>query len=226
MDVSLPSSWEHALGPELRAPYFEQLARFVDAARAEHAVFPPADEVFSAFVLTPLDRVKVVLLGQDPYHDDGQAHGLCFSVRPGVAPPPSLVNVYKELETDVPGFRRPRHGYLAHWASQGMLMLNAVLTVQAHAPNSHQGRGWERFTDATIATVSARREHAVFVLWGNYARKKASLIDRMRHTVIEGAHPPPLSRRLSVGSRPFSAVNAALIAHGQSPIEWQVPMAV
>lgn len=226
MEVSLPSSWEQALGAELRAPYFEELARFVDAARAEHAVFPPADEVFSAFALTPLDRVKVVLLGQDPYHDDGQAHGLCFSVRPGIAPPPSLVNVYKELETDVPGFRRPRHGYLAHWASQGMLMLNAVLTVQAHAPNSHQGRGWERFTDATIATVSARREHAVFVLWGNYARKKASLIDRMRHTVIEGAHPSPLSRRLFVGSRPFSAVNAALVAHGQRPIEWQLPMVV
>jgi uracil-DNA glycosylase len=222
--VVLPPSWEEALGGEVREEYFTQLALFVDAARTAHEVFPAEDEVFDAFALTPLDRVQVVLLGQDPYHDCGQAHGLCFSVRPGVPVPPSLLNVYRELATDVPGFRPPPHGYLAHWASQGMLMLNAVLTVQAHVPNSHKNHGWELFTDAAIATVSAVREHVVFLLWGNYARKKAALIDGARHTVIAGAHPSPLSRRLFMGSKPFSAVNAALQAHGQHPIDWQLPM--
>jgi uracil-DNA glycosylase len=216
----LPPSWREALGPELRAPYFADLAHFVDAARSAHAVFPSQDEVFGAFALTPLQRVKVVMLGQDPYHGEGQAHGLCFSVRPGVAPPPSLVNVYKELAADVPGFQRPPHGHLVPWARQGVLMLNAVLTVQAGVPNSHKGRGWERFTDAAITTVGARRPHVVFVLWGNHARKKAALIDRSRHTVIEGAHPSPLSYRRFAGSRPFSTVNAALVAHGQTPIDW------
>jgi uracil-DNA glycosylase len=220
--VVLPPSWQEALAPELSAPYFAELARFVDAARAAHAVFPPEDEVFSAFALTPLEQVRVVMLGQDPYHGAGQAHGLCFSVRPGIAPPPSLLNVYKELATDVPGFQRPPHGHLAGWAQQGILMMNAVLTVQAGIPNSHKGRGWERFTDAAIAAVSAARPHAVFVLWGNYARRKAALIDRTRHTVIEGAHPSPLSYRRFAGSRPFSAVNAALAAHGQPPIDWRV----
>lgn len=226
MDVALPPSWQAALGDELRAPYFAELARFVDAARAEHQVFPPEDDVFAAFALAPLDGVKVVLLGQDPYHDDGQAHGLCFSVRPGVAPPPSLVNVYKELATDVPDFERPSHGHLVSWARQGVLMLNAVLTVQAHRANSHKGRGWERFTDAAIAAVAARSTHAVFVLWGNYAQKKGRLIDRARHTVVAGAHPSPLSHRLFKGSRPFSAVNAALLAHGQTPIDWRLPAAL
>ena len=223
MEVALPRSWEGTLGAELRAPYFAELARFVDAARAEHQVFPPEGEVFAAFALTPLDRVKVVLLGQDPYHGDGQAHGLCFSVRPGVTPPPSLVNVYKELVSDVPEFERPSHGHLAAWARQGVLMLNTVLTVQAHVANSHKGRGWERFTDAAIRAVSARRAHAVFVLWGNHAKRKAALIDQARHTVIAGAHPSPLSQRWFMGSKPFSAVNAALQAHGQDPIDWRLP---
>jgi uracil-DNA glycosylase len=222
--VDLPSSWETALGGELQAPYFAELARFVDAARVAHRVFPPEDEVFSAFVLTPLERVKVVLLGQDPYHGEGQAHGLCFSVRPGIAPPPSLVNVYKELASDVPGFERPRHGHRVAWARQGVLMLNTALTVQAHLANSHKGRGWERFTDAAIGAVNARREHAVFVLWGNHAKKKAALIDATRHTVVAGAHPSPLSQRAFMGSKPFSAVNAALRAHGQTPIDWRLPL--
>lgn len=226
MDVALPPSWQEALGDELRAPYFADLARFVDAARVEHQIFPPADDVFAAFTLAPLDQVKVVLLGQDPYHDDGQAHGLCFSVRPGMPPPPSLANVYKELASDVPGFERPAHGHLVSWARQGVLMLNAVLTVQAHQANSHKNRGWERFTDAAIAAVAARPQHVVFVLWGNYAQKKGRLIDGTRHTVIASAHPSPLSQRLFTGSRPFSQVNAALTAHGQTPIDWRLPPAV
>ncbi len=222
MEVALPPSWQEALGAEIAADYFRELACFVDAARAAGAVYPPAADVFNAFVLTPLAAVKVVLLGQDPYHDEGQAHGLCFSVRPGVSPPPSLVNVYKELAADVPGFVRPAHGHLVAWAQQGVLLLNVVLTVGAHAPGSHARRGWERFTDAAIAAVNARREHAVFVLWGAHARKKAGLVDRARHTVIEGAHPSPLSYRLFAGSRPFSRVNAALAAHGQEPIDWRL----
>ena len=224
MKVDLPTSWRQALGAEIEADYFRDLGRFVDAARVTQQVFPAEDDVFAAFALTPLDAVKVVLLGQDPYHDEGQAHGLCFSVRPGTAPPPSLVNVYKELGADVPGFVRPSHGHLAAWARQGILMLNAVLTVAAHAPSSHKNRGWERFTDAAIAAVNATREHAVFVLWGNYARKKTVLIDRARHTVIEGAHPSPLSYRRFAGSRPFSQVNAALAAHRQTPIDWRLSM--
>jgi uracil-DNA glycosylase len=222
VQVELPPSWREALAGELAADYFRDLARFVDAARAAGPVFPPEADVFNAFALTPLEQVKVVLLGQDPYHDDGQAHGLCFSVRPGVAPPPSLGNVFKELAVDVPGFMRPSHGHLAAWARQGVLLLNAVLTVDAHVANSHRGRGWERFTDAAIAAVSAGRPHAAFVLWGNAARKKAALVDRERHTVIEGAHPSPLSYRRFAGSRPFSRVNAALAAHGQTPIDWRL----
>jgi uracil-DNA glycosylase len=224
--VALPPSWQEALAAELEAPYFAELARFVDAARAERPVFPAEDDVFNAFALAPLDQVKVVLLGQDPYHDAGQAHGLCFSVRPGTPPPPSLVNVYKELAADVPGFERPAHGHLASWARQGVLMLNAVLTVQAHHANSHKNRGWERFTDAAIAAVAARDAHTVFVLWGAYAQKKGRLVDRDRHTVIAGAHPSPLSQRLFMGSRPFSAVTAALAAHGQAPIDWRLPATV
>jgi uracil-DNA glycosylase len=222
--VSLPEDWQSALGAELQKPYFKQLEKFVDAARAKDEVFPPEDEVFSAFELAPLDKVKVLILGQDPYHDNNQAHGLCFSVKPGITVPPSLVNIYKELETDVPGFKRPRHGYLVDWAKQGILMINAVLTVKAHNPNSHKDQGWEEFTDAAIKAVNAKKEHVVFVLWGGYAKKKAKLIDKKRHTVIEGAHPSPLSVKLFMGSKPFSAVNEALENHGQTPINWQLPM--
>lgn len=223
MKVSLPSSWEAVLKDELSQPYFRALERFVDAERAAHAVFPPEDEVFSAFERTPFDRVKAVLLGQDPYHGDNQAHGLCFSVRPGVRVPPSLANMYRELETDIPGFERPSHGYLARWADQGVLMLNAVLTVRAHEANSHSNRGWEQFTDAVIRAVGQSDRHAVFLLWGNYARKKSKLIDRSVHTVIECAHPSPLSQKRFFGSKPFSAANAALLAHAQTPIDWRLP---
>ena len=224
MEVALPPSWREALAAELAADWFHDLGLFVDAARAAGPVFPPERDVFAAFAATPLDAVKVVLLGQDPYHDDGQAHGLCFSVRPGVPPPPSLVNVFKELAADVPGFVRPPHGHLAAWAEQGVLLLNTVLTVEAHRAGSHARRGWERFTDAALAAVSARREHAVFLLWGNHARRKAAIVDRACHTVIEGAHPSPLSYRLFAGSRPFSRTNAALVAHGQTPIDWRLPV--
>jgi uracil-DNA glycosylase len=224
--VSLPADWQRALGDELQKPYFKQLEKYVDEARAKHEIFPPESEVFSAFELAPLDGVKVLLLGQDPYHDNNQAHGLCFSVKPGISTPPSLANMYKELETDIPGFKRPRHGYLTGWAKQGMLMINAVLTVQAHTPNSHKDQGWEQFTDAAIKVVNAKKEHVVFVLWGGYARKKAKLIDRKKHTVIEGAHPSPLSVKLFMGSKPFSQVNAALEDHGQTPIDWSLPMSV
>ncbi|MCC6765532.1 MAG: uracil-DNA glycosylase [Deltaproteobacteria bacterium] len=224
MQVALPPSWREALADELDAEWFRALGRFVDAARAAGPVFPPEPDVFNAFAATPLDAVKAVLLGQDPYHDAGQAHGLCFSVRAGVAPPPSLVNVYKELAADVPGFVRPAHGHLAAWARRGVLLLNTVLTVEAHRAGSHARRGWERFTDAALAAVSARREHVVFLLWGNHARKKAALVDRARHTVIETAHPSPLSYRAFAGSRPFSRANAALVAHGQTPIDWRLSL--
>jgi uracil-DNA glycosylase len=224
VQVALPPSWREALAAEVDAEWFRELGRFVDAARAAGPVFPPEHDVFNAFTVTPLDAVKVVLVGQDPYHDEGQAHGLCFSVRPGVAPPPSLVNVYKELALDVSGFARPAHGHLAAWATQGVLLLNTVLTVEAHRPGSHARRGWERFTDAALAAVSARRDHVVFLLWGNHARKKATLVDRARHTVIEAAHPSPLSYRAFAGSRPFSRANAALVSHGQPPVDWRLPV--
>jgi uracil-DNA glycosylase len=226
MKVTLPNDWQEILGAELEKPYFQKLSEFVDGERSKAEVFPPEDEVFSAFNLAPYQSVKVVLLGQDPYHDNNQAHGLCFSVKPGITPPPSLVNMYKELETDISGFKRPRHGYLTHWASQGMLMINAVLTVRAHEPNSHKDQGWEQFTDAVIKAVNNKPEHVVFLLWGGYAQKKGKSIDRKRHTVIECAHPSPLSAKKFFGSAPFSATNAALEDHGQSPIDWQLPSSV
>ena len=219
----LPASWQPVLEDEIRKPYFAQLDRFVAEERRDHAVFPPRDKVFSALELTPYEEVRVLLLGQDPYHDDGQAHGLCFSVLPGVAPPPSLVNIFKELHGDV-GFRIPNNGYLEPWARQGMLMLNAVLTVRAHTPGSHKSQGWETFTDAVLRKVNDKRDPVVFVLWGGYAQKKAKLIDTARHTVLQSAHPSPLSARNGFfGSRPFSAINEALRRGGKRAIDWQLP---
>lgn len=218
---NLPPDWQVALGAEFEKDYFKSLMEFVSQERAAHPVFPPEGEVFSAFTHSPYDDTKVVLIGQDPYHDVGQAHGLCFSVKPGVPTPPSLVNMYKELKADL-GCAIPNNGYLVPWARQGMLMLNAVMTVRAHTPNSHKDRGWEQFTDAAIRAVSAREKPAVFLLWGNYARKKAKLVDAKRHVVIEGAHPSPLSAKLFMGSRPFSRVNAALAQLGHAPIDWQI----
>ncbi|MFO0651928.1 MAG: uracil-DNA glycosylase [Polyangiales bacterium] len=218
----LPDGWLKALSAEFEKPYWDELQTFVAGERKKHQVFPPEDEVFSAFELTPYENVRVVILGQDPYHDDGQAHGLCFSVKPGITPPPSLGNMYKELKADL-GCKIPNNGYLVPWAKQGVLMINAVLTVQAHTPNSHKDHGWETFTDAVIRAVSDRTDPAVFVLWGKYAQKKKKLIDAKKHVVIEGAHPSPLSVKLFLGSKPFSKVNDALAGLGKAPIDWQIP---
>ena len=219
----LPASWRTVLADELSKPYFAELSRFVAEERGAHTVFPPRDEVFTALELTPYDDVSVLLLGQDPYHDDGQAHGLCFSVRPGVQPPPSLVNIFKEMESDL-GLPPPKTGYLVRWAEQGVLMLNAVLTVRAHEPNSHKNHGWETFTDAVIRKVNDKRDPVVFVLWGGYAQKKAKLLDTSRHTVINSAHPSPLSARNGFfGSRPFSKINEALVRSGKRAIDWHIP---
>jgi uracil-DNA glycosylase len=218
----LPDSWRSALADEFTRPYFHELRDFLEQERANHPVFPPEPEVFTAFQLAPFDRVNVVLLGQDPYHDDGQAHGLCFSVRRGIRKPPSLVNMLKELHDDL-GFPIPRDGCLIPWAEQGILMLNAVLTVRAHEANSHKDHGWETFTDAAIRLLSERGDPVVFVLWGAYAQKKGRLIDETRHPVIKSAHPSPLSARKFLGSRPYSTVNRELERLGKPPVDWRLP---
>jgi uracil-DNA glycosylase len=220
--ATLPESWRNVLGPEFEKPYFTQLEAFVDHERQTHTVFPPEQDVFNALKYAPFDEMKVLLLGQDPYHDDGQAHGLCFSVRPGVKPPPSLVNMFKELKSDL-GCTIPNNGYLVPWAEQGVLLLNAVLTVRAHEPNSHKDQGWEKFTDAVIRAASDRADPVVFVLWGAYAQKKDKLIDGDRHVILKAAHPSPLSAKKFFGSKPFSAVNDALRQLGKTPIDWQLP---
>lgn len=219
----MQTSWRPVLIGETQKPYFTQLQQFVSEARREHTVFPPEADVFSALHLTPYEKVNVLILGQDPYHDDGQAHGLCFSVRPGIAMPPSLLNIFKELKSDI-GCRMPNNGCLTRWAEQGVLLLNAVLTVQAHQANSHKDRGWETFTDAVIRAVNAKPDPVVFVLWGAYARKKIALIDQGRHIVIESPHPSPLSAyRGFFGSRPFSKINDSLSSLGKAKIDWQIP---
>ncbi|HEV7722708.1 MAG TPA: uracil-DNA glycosylase [Iamia sp.] len=217
------TDWNPILRAELEQPYFADLRAFVDGERRQHQVFPPAEDVFAALHLTPYADVKVLILGQDPYHGPGQAHGLCFSVRPGVEVPPSLVNIYKELETDL-GLPRPDHGNLDAWARQGVLLLNATLTVRARQAASHQGRGWETFADAVIRAVDAKPERVVFILWGSSARRKKVLVDRSKHVVIESPHPSPLSaHRGFLGSRPFSRANAALVAAGRTPVDWSIP---
>ncbi|HMQ31776.1 MAG TPA: uracil-DNA glycosylase [Chloroflexaceae bacterium] len=220
--LAIPASWRGALGDELAQPYVELLAAFVAAERAAHTVYPPESETFSALELTPPGRVRAVILGQDPYHGPGQAHGLAFSVRPGVPPPPSLINIFKELRDDL-GLEPPGHGHLADWAREGVLLLNAVLTVRAGEANSHRGRGWERLTDAVIGAVSAGPRPVVFLLWGAPAQKKAALVDETRHAVLRAAHPSPLSaRRGFFGSKPFSGANAALEERGQPPLDWRL----
>jgi uracil-DNA glycosylase len=218
----IPSGWKAALAEEIKQPYYHALQEFVARERQTHTVYPPEVDVFNALKYTPLDEVKVVLLGQDPYHDEGQAHGLCFSVRPGVRPPPSLANIFKELNRDL-GCKIPDNGCLTPWAEQGVLLLNAVLTVRAHEPNSHKNKGWETFTDAVIRAVAEKSGPVVFLLWGGSAQKKATTIDDGRHTIIKSAHPSPLSAKKFFGSRPFSAANRALGKAHLKPIEWQIP---
>ncbi len=221
--MEIPANWQPFINAETEQPYFQKLRDFVAAERAQYEVFPPESDVFNALNYTPYEDVKVFLLGQDPYHDTGQAHGLCFSVRPGIPSPPSLVNIYKELKSDV-GTKIPNNGYLVPWAKQGVLMLNAVLTVRAHQANSHKGKGWETFTDAILRKVNEKETPVVFVLWGGYAQKKLPLIDTSRHIVVQSVHPSPLSARSGFfGSKPFSQINSALTAAGKSPIDWQIP---
>ena len=207
---------------ELTQPYWAELQAFVREERSQHQVFPPHDEVFAALHRTPFASVKVLILGQDPYHGPGQAHGLCFSVKRPVPPPPSLGNIFKELKSDL-DIDAPKHGDLSAWAEQGVLLLNAVLTVRAHAAASHANKGWETFTDQVIRAVSAKPDAVVFLLWGSYARKKKALIDTSRHVIIESAHPSPLSAHNGfLGSKPFSQTNAALEAAGRTAVDWRL----
>lgn len=223
MPFDLPGDWKKVLAEELKQPYLKELKTFLEEERKQHPVYPPEEDLFSALALTPYDQVRVLLLGQDPYHNDGQAHGLSFSVRPGVPLPPSLKNMFKELEADL-GHSAPNNGYLVPWAHQGVLMLNTVLTVRAHQAHSHKNKGWEPFTDAVIRKVNEKSERVVFVLWGNHAKKKKKWIDTERHFIIESAHPSPLSaKRGFFGSRPYSIINRALSEVGQPEIDWKIP---
>ncbi|PXA98232.1 uracil-DNA glycosylase [Nostoc sp. 3335mG] len=227
-DVKLHPSWLEPLREEFASPYMAALRDFLTAEKAAgKRIFPAGSEWFRALDLTPLEEVRVVILGQDPYHGPGQAHGLCFSVRPDVRVPPSLVNIYKELESDL-GIPRARHGFLEHWAQQGVLLLNAVLTVQMSIAASHQGKGWEKFTDAVIRLVNAKAEPTVFLLWGSHAQKKAAFVDSVerggRHLVLKSPHPSPLSAHSGFfGNNHFSRANAFLEAHGRKPIDWALP---
>lgn len=218
----IPESWLNVIGSEFEKPYFQKLSDFVDGERKTEKVFPAEEDVFNALKFTPYDKVRVLLLGQDPYHDDGQAHGLAFSVKEGVKTPPSLANMYKELLTDQPGFTIPKHGHLEKWAEQGVLLLNTVLTVRAHTPASHKAQGWETFTDAVINAVNARPEPVVFLLLGGHAHKKIPLINASKHTIIKAAHPSPLSAKAFFGSKIFSQTNEALAKLGYAPVDWQL----
>ncbi|GJM39496.1 MAG: uracil-DNA glycosylase [Acidimicrobiales bacterium] len=217
------TDWNPVLRGEFEKPYWATLMAFVNEERSTYEVFPPHDEVFAALHLTPLANVKVLILGQDPYHGPGQAHGLCFSVRAGVRVPPSLQNIHKELHEDL-GVAIPDHGNLEAWARQGVLLLNTTLTVRAHQAASHQRQGWERFTDEVIDVVNAKEERVVFILWGAAARKKRSIIDLHRHAVIESPHPSPLSAHKGFfGTKPFSRANAALVDAGRPAVDWSLP---
>ena len=222
----LPPSWSALLHSANQSDSYQKLQEWLKTERTENTVFPPEKEVFTAFHLTLPSQVKVVILGQDPYHGIGQAHGLSFSVKPGIKIPPSLRNIYKELKTDL-HIEPVKHGTLTHWAQEGVMMLNTVLTVQAHQANSHRKKGWEKWTDHVIQVLSEQCDHLVFILWGSPAHKKSKLIDENKHTLIKSPHPSPLSaRRGFFGSAPFSKTNEALLAHNQSPINWQLPLFV
>lgn len=220
MDVQIEQSWKQHLAPEFEKPYFVKLTKFVRQEYRTTTCYPPGKLIFNAFNLCPYDKAKVVIIGQDPYHGPGQAHGLCFSVNDGVPFPPSLQNIFKEIQTDL-GTPVPQSGNLTRWAEQGVLLLNATLTVRAHQAGSHQRQGWEEFTDAAIKALTEGREHLVFILWGSYAQKKGAFIDRSRHLVLASAHPSPLSAFHGFfGNKHFSLANAYLEQHGETPINW------
>lgn len=223
-EIRLEESWKARLAAEFAQPYMVNLKAFLkDQIARKKVIFPKGQEYFAALDLTPFDRAKVVILGQDPYHGPNQAHGLCFSVKPGVEPPPSLVNIYKELKSDL-GHEPPAHGFLEAWARQGVLLLNSVLTVERGIAASHAGKGWETFTDRIIQVLATERSNLAFVLWGSYAQKKGAMIDRNRHLIISSPHPSPLSAsRGFFGSKPFSRINAYLEKTGQAPIDWRLP---
>ncbi len=229
-DIRLEPSWKARIGDWFAREDMQQLASFLRQRKAGGAtIYPAGANIFAAFDATPFETVKVVVLGQDPYHGPGQAHGLCFSVLPGVPVPPSLLNIYKELERDAgiaPSFRRPSHGFLLPWAQRGVLLLNSVLTVEAGAPGSHQGKGWEGFTDHVVEVLNRERENLVFLLWGSYAQAKGKVIDQQRHRVLKAPHPSPLSaHRGFIGCGHFSATNQFLVRTGQAPIDWTLPAA-
>jgi uracil-DNA glycosylase len=220
--AAISNDWLEPLSPEFRKPYYRKLHQTIVQEYQTRPVFPPSDDIFNAFHLTPLHEVKVVILGQDPYHNVGQAHGLCFSVKPDVDIPPSLVNIFKELHDDL-GCEIPNNGYLVKWAKQGVLMLNTVLTVRAHQANSHRGIGWEEFTDAAIRILNEQDRPIVFILWGSPAQRKKTMLNNPKHLILEAPHPSPLSAyRGFFGSRPFSRTNDFLTANGVSPIDWQI----
>ena len=225
--IKLEPSWKSQLTKEFDAPYMAQLKqKLVDSIQRNQIIYPAGNEFFAALNLCPFKDVKVVIIGQDPYHGPNQAHGLCFSVRPGVPVPPSLVNIYKELNSDL-GIEPPKHGYLKSWAEQGVLLLNSVLSVEHGRAGSHAGIGWEQFTDAIVHRLNEEREGLVFVLWGSYAQKKASFVDRSRHFVLTSPHPSPLSAyRGFFGTKPFSKINQYLESKQQRPIDWSLPATV
>lgn len=222
-NIQMHESWKTALKAEFEKPYFAELKRFLQAEKAAgKTIYPPGSLIFNAFNSTSFDQVRIVILGQDPYHGPGQAHGLCFSVQYGVKPPPSLVNIYKELQSDV-GITLPTHGCLQSWTTQGVFLLNAILTVEANKPASHQKRGWEEFTNAAIQQLSLQREGLIFMLWGNFAQQKAALIDERKHTILKAPHPSPFSAHTGfLGCGHFSKANAILTARGETPVNWQV----
>jgi uracil-DNA glycosylase len=221
MDVKIDPSWKQVLKDEFNQPYFEQITQHIKTEKLQgKTIYPPGPQIFNAFNTTPVDKVKVVILGQDPYHGPGQAHGLCFSVQPGVPPPPSLVNMYKELHEDI-GFRIPNHGNLTRWAEQGVFLLNASLTVRAAEPMSHSKIGWAKFTDAVIKKISDVKKNVVFLLWGKFAQEKSVLIDQGRHLILRATHPSPLSAHAGFfGCRHFSKTNEYLVSKGIDPIDW------
>ncbi|MGL6159964.1 uracil-DNA glycosylase [Microbulbifer sp.] len=225
-NIKIHPSWYAVLQDEFEKPYMEQLRQFLRKEKAAgKIVYPPGPQIFNAFNSTPFEEVKVVILGQDPYHGPGQAHGLCFSVKPGVPVPPSLQNIFKELQSDL-GIDSPDHGCLQPWAEQGVLLLNATLTVERGRAGSHQGRGWEHFTDAAIHKLAEKREGLVFILWGSYAQKKGAFIDSNKHRVFRAPHPSPLSaHRGFFGTRPFSQANDYLLSNSREPIDWALPVA-